>query len=154
MSQPDLFFYCGMPSLVYLKQRSALPEPFVDFEFLRVLDFDGGLEAFRSGDTSLSAITRRCCAEMQEVFGIDLEGYIAQAARTHGMFLEEATEQTWFCCFEAYMLGYPFGVNIFHRKAFDYTCREWVLDRCHMGIFPVPPMFYVRVQTERAGDQA
>lgn len=145
MSGSDLFFYCGIAPLIYIKHRSIRLGPFCDMGFyLKVLDFDGGLEAFRSEDPVLFAGAMRCFDEMQEVFGIDVEGYVAHWARTFGVFLEEETEQSWFCFFEAPLVGYPFCMDIFYRRGYDYDKDVWVLDRCQIGIFPIPLALYER----------
>ena len=148
MSESNLFFYCGITPLMYLKQKSQesfLSRSVRDLRFLKILDFDGGLEAFRSEDPTLFAGAMRCFDEMQEVFGIDIEGYVARWARTFGVFLEEESEQSWFCYFEAPLVGYPFCMDIFYRRAYDYERGLWVLDRCHIGMFPIPLVMYERI---------
>lgn len=137
MPEPALF-YCGIGSLLYLRERSALPGELPEFGFLRVLNFEGGFEAFCSGNTAAFRATERCFAEMGEVFGVDLECYIFHHAQAHGAFLEEETRQTWFCYFELSMPSYPFTAAIFYRRALDYKKREWALDKCQISVFPTP----------------
>jgi len=138
-------FYCGIGSLIYVRERSALPGSLPRFEFLKVLDCEGGLEAFRSGHTATSSGVERCFAELYQIFDIAVEEYITQNARTKGVLLEEDDERSWFCYFEAPMAAYPsLTVAIFDREALVYgqRGREWIHDRCYLGILPTPIVLF------------